>query len=61
MHARYRDLHVVHRSDYLRAYFLHFFGGGYTDIKEPIGSWAAAFDRFDASSAWLCGPHKPSR
>lgn len=56
----YESLHVVHRSDYLRAYFLHVHGGGYSDIKQPVSAWSGAFDRMDASDAWLMGDHKPS-
>lgn len=61
LHEMYPFLHVVHRSDYLRAYFLHFHGGGYSDIKEPTSDWSGAFDRFQSSSAWLMGDYKPSR
>lgn len=61
LHEDYERLHVVHRADYLRAYFLHFHGGGYVDIKEPAASWAPAFGRMDRSDAWLMGDHKPSR
>lgn len=61
LHPSYHDLHVVHRSDYLRAYFLHFHGGGYADIKAPEASWARAFDDLSASDAWLLSSHKPSR
>lgn len=57
----YESLHVVHRADYLRAYLLHVRGGGYSDIKAPASDWAGAFDRMDASPAWLSGDFKPSR
>lgn len=57
----YESLHVVHRSDYLRAYLLHTRGGGYADIKRPVQSWAGAFAALDASPAWLVGDAKPSR
>lgn len=61
LHERYNDLHLVHRADYLRAYFLHHHGGGYADIKPPSGSWVGAFQRLDKSAAWLAGDYKPSR
>jgi hypothetical protein len=35
----------VHRSDYLRPYFLHHHGGGYSDIKRQTGTWLPAVDR----------------
>lgn len=43
LHPAFRYLSEVHRSDYLRCYFLHLYGGGYTDIKPIIKPWS---DRF---------------
>lgn len=57
----YDRLHVVHRADYLRAYFLHVHGGGYADIKCPVTHWRGAFDRMDASTAWMMSDFEPSR
>ncbi len=51
----YPHLSLVHRSDVLRCYLLHHHGGGYADIKRPLHPWAAAFDRLEASDAWLLG------
>lgn len=54
LHPAYKYLSLVHRSDYLRAYLMHHHGGGYIDLKAPIGSWEAAFDRAQAdSTAWV--------
>lgn len=54
LHPAYRDLSLTARSDYLRAYLLHYYGGGYADIKEPVGSWKDAFDRFEVDEeAWV--------
>lgn len=39
LHPAYDDLSLVHKSDYLRTYFMHHHGGGYTDIKESPGAW----------------------
>lgn len=61
LHPAYEHLHYVHRADYLRAYFLHFHGGGYADIKRTVNSWAPAFDRMDASDAWMMGYRNPVR
>lgn len=48
-HPAYPYLSAVHRSDYLRAYLMHFHGGGYSDIKSYMqGSWVAAFREMDA-------------
>lgn len=47
-HPAYPYLSAVHRSDYLRAYFMHFHGGGYSDIKSYLaGSWLSAFRHMD--------------
>lgn len=32
-HPAFKDLHVVHQSDYLRAYLMHHIGGVYSDVK----------------------------
>lgn len=61
LHPAYDGLSFVHRSDYLRCYFLNFHGGGYADIKPFRSSWGPAFDRMDASSAWLMGYRNPIR
>lgn len=61
LHEAYEGLSFVHRSDYLRCYFLNFHGGGYADIKPFRNSWVPAFERMDASSAWLMGYRNPIR
>lgn len=49
-------LSLVHKSDYLRSYFMHHYGGGYADIKTYFHSWVKAFDKMDASaSAYVLG------
>jgi len=55
LHPAYPFLSEVHRCDYLRTYFMHFHGGGYSDIKRPGGSWREAFTELRDSEAWLCG------
>lgn len=56
LHPAYEHLSLVHRSDYLRAYLLHHYGGGYMDIKEPRHSWREAFDQAEADAeAWYTG------
>jgi len=45
LHPTYRNLSLVHRSDYLRAYFMHHFGGAYCDIKRVDFSWRPVFDQ----------------
>lgn len=55
LHPAYEYLSYVHRSDYLRCYFMNFYGGGYSDIKEMQCSWKPMFDKLDASDAYLIG------
>lgn len=43
LHEAYKHLSLVHRSDYLRCYFMYHYGGGYTDIKANYNSWKNSF------------------
>lgn len=54
LHEAYPYLSAVHRTDYLRVYFMHHFGGGYSDIKRTGGSWVKAFDEMDETT-WING------
>ena len=42
-HPSFPYLSAVHKADYLRTYFMHFYGGGYTDIKPHSNSWSSLF------------------
>jgi hypothetical protein len=42
-HDAYVFLSETHKSDYLRAYLMHHYGGGYTDIKLTYKSWRPYF------------------
>ena len=54
LHPAYQDLSFIHRSDYLRGYLMHHHGGGYIDIKEPLGSWTLPFAQMAADEdAWV--------
>ncbi|MBO0980974.1 hypothetical protein [Microbacterium sp. SD291] len=55
LHPAYEHLSFTHRADYLRAYFLHHHGGGYSDIKPLLDSWLPHFDTLEQSDAWLHG------
>jgi hypothetical protein len=44
LHPSYEFLSETHKADYLRTYFMHFHGGGYSDIKRCSGDWNPAFD-----------------
>jgi len=43
LHKTYPYLSAVHKSDYLRAYFGFFYGGGYMYIKECWGNWKSSW------------------
>ena len=45
LHEAYKYLSETHKADYLRTYFMHFYGGGYTDIKRQTGTWSTSFDK----------------
>jgi len=56
LHPAYRYLSFTHRSDYLRTYFMNFYGGGYSDVKETTSSWKSSFEMMDANEdKWICG------
>jgi len=49
LHEAYQYLSNVHKSDYLRCYFMYHYGGGYTDIKFHNKSWKKAFKKLNSS------------
>ncbi|WP_163267859.1 hypothetical protein [Chelativorans alearense] len=55
LHSAYQFLSAVHKSDYLRAYFMHHHGGGYSDIKRTSKSWLPVFERLKESNALGAG------
>lgn len=56
LHPAYQYLSLVHRSDYLRCYFMHHYGGGYSDIKAARHSWVQSFDTFENDDkSWIMG------
>jgi hypothetical protein len=50
-HPALKYLSEAHASDYLRAYLLHHYGGGYTDIKFTYKPWDIAFKLLKESDA----------
>lgn len=48
---------AVHIVDYLRAYFMYHYGGGYHDVKGHLkkNSWSASFDEFSDPNVWVKG------
>lgn len=57
LHPAFPYLSQTHKADYLRTYFMHYYGGGYSDIKYTTASWAAAFDEMSApeNNKVICG------
>lgn len=44
LHEGYQYLSEIQKGDYLKCYFMHHYGGGYSDIKRTLGSWTGFFD-----------------
>jgi hypothetical protein len=56
LHEGYQYLATHHKSDYLRCYFMHFYGGAYSDIKTINDSWVKASEKLLSSdNHWICG------
>jgi hypothetical protein len=56
LHPAFEYLSETHKADYLRTYFMHFYGGGYSDIKKTTGSWKNAFDNLlKSDDIWMVG------
>ena len=56
LHLAYPYLSETHKCDYLRTYFMYHYGGGYSDIKIPNGSWTKAFDTMISDeNIWING------
>jgi len=49
MHPAYPYLSSTHKSDYLRCYLMHHFGGGYSDIKQTTARWEPFFAQLEQS------------
>lgn len=52
-HEGYKFLSSTHKSDYLRCYLMHHFGGGYTDIKMTTKNWYNFFERLQMSKTHM--------
>jgi hypothetical protein len=53
LHKAYEHLSYVHRTDYLRTYFMHHYGGGYTDIKNTTVNWEPFFDNLNKNNNYI--------
>ena len=59
LHPAYPFLSETHKCDYLRTYFMYHYGGGYSDIKIPNGSWTKAFEEMESrNDIWINGYHE---
>ena len=56
LHPGFEYLSNVHKADYLRCYFMHFYGGGYHDIKQLNTSWKDYFNKLNNDpNLWIIG------
>lgn len=58
LHEGFQYLSEIQKGDYLKCYFMHHYGGGYSDIKITTGSWVKYFDRFDIDENLYCVGYK---
>lgn len=61
LHKSFEFLSNVHKSDYLRCYFMHHYGGGYSDIKIQLNDWNNAFKKLEKSNSFAIGYRETSR
>tara|TARA_R110000824_G_scaffold59520_1_gene159812 strand:+ start:491 stop:1237 length:747 start_codon:yes stop_codon:yes gene_type:complete len=45
IHEGYEYLSPIQKGDYLKAYYMHHFGGGYADVKDTSVSWLPFLQR----------------
>lgn len=50
LHPAYEYLSSTHKSDYLRCYLMHHYGGGYSDIKYTTSNWIPYFEQLELSA-----------
>jgi hypothetical protein len=55
LHPAFEYLSAVHQSDYLRAYLLHHYGGGWHDIKATLMNYDIVWDHFLDLNVYLVG------
>ncbi|MFN3999967.1 capsular polysaccharide synthesis protein [Algoriphagus sp.] len=55
LHPAFEYLSAVHQSDYLRAYLLHHYGGGWHDIKATLMNYEKVWDHFSDPNFYLVG------
>lgn len=55
LHPAFKFLSLTHKADYLRVYFMNFYGGGYSDIKNTLDNWDIHFNNLLNSNNIICG------
>jgi hypothetical protein len=55
LHPAYKYLSSVHKADYLRCYFMHHYGGAYSDIKILDQSWLSSYEELNNSNYLVSG------
>mmetsp|Transcript_17943 Transcript_17943/g.53155 ORF Transcript_17943/g.53155 Transcript_17943/m.53155 type:complete len:561 (+) Transcript_17943:68-1750(+) len=45
----------IQQGDYVRAYLMHHYGGGYHDVKPTTANWTSSFQRFTDPALWVFG------
>ena len=50
LHPAYAYLSTIHKSDYLRCYLMHHYGGGYSDVKYTNILWDDAFEKLEKNN-----------
>ena len=61
LHPAFQYLSAVHKSDYLRCYFMNFYGGGYSDLKMCLNSWTTGFETLRNTDKWILGYRETRR
>ena len=62
IHPSFNLLSGNHKSDYIRAYLLHYYGGGYHDIKHRNESWKDCWsDWLFDDNIWIFGRRENNR
>jgi hypothetical protein len=49
LHEGFHYLSEIQKGDYLKCYFMHHYGGGYSDIKKTLGSWIEFFNLLNSN------------
>mgnify|MGYP006136987643 CR=1 FL=1 len=60
LHKGFKYLSIIHKSDYLRCYLMHHYGGGYSDLKQAKSSWLSSYKKIkNNKNIWAVGLKGP--